>query len=207
MKTETQFLRDARTFEERSKQLRNVVLVDRCLPEQVFHDQFHRFAFEEFDWAMSSEFWLCLQELAQVSCDTLVLMAVLDPDPKDYFLREFGYINWADIRTSMSASDYWNLLNAHPKDSPADSVLANSEKVVWLPHSGKWVVWGERSRGVCVLAARNRGLLEGISCGSWRNADKALNGFLANSFKDRVVPSGFAETFLFNFLSHSDLHS
>jgi len=199
MNPDALFINSTGAFKEREALIRNAVRVHRSLPEQVFNDRFRRFLFEEFDWCMSSEFWLSLQELARESCDTIVLLAVLDPDPNDYFLKEFGYFNWADLPISMSASDYWDLLNAHPKDCAADSVLANSERVVWLPHSGKWAIWGERNRGVCVLATRTPELFEGLSHGSWRKSDEALNGLLANGFDGRVVPSGFAEKFRFSF--------
>lgn len=199
MNPDTLFINSTRVFKERDDLLQDAVWVNRSLPEQVFNDRFRQFLFEEFDWCMSSEFWPCLQELARASCDTIVMLAVLVPDPDNYFLKEFGYFNWADLPISMSASDYWGMLNAHPKDCPADSVLANSEKVVWLPHSGEWAIWGERSRGICVLGKRNQCLIEGISHGLWRNSDEALNGLLANGFDGRVVPSRFAEKFRFNF--------
>lgn len=187
------FIRDTQAFEESKHKIEKTFLINECLPERVFREDFRWFAFEEFDWAMSGEFWPVVQELAQSSGDTSLLMAVFDPEPEDYFKKEFGYYNWASIPVSASRDDYWELLNTHPESSPADSFLANSEKVVWLPHSAKWAIWGERSREICVLAVHERAQL-----GSWHSVDWALE-VCVNSFKDRVVPAEFAASLRLNF--------
>jgi hypothetical protein len=194
MKLATLFIRDTQAFEVGKQEIEKTFLINECLPERVFREDFGWFAFEEFDWAMSGEFWPVIQELAQASGDTSLLMAVLDPEPEDYFKKEFGYYNWANIPISASRDDYWELLNAHPESSPADSFLANSEKVVWLSHSAKWAIWGERSYGVCVLAACER-----MQIGSWHDVDWALKHYLPNSFKNRVVPAEFAASLRLNF--------
>lgn len=193
MKLPTFFIRDAHAFEESKREIEKTFLTNEGLPGRVFRRDFRWFAFEEFDWAMSGEFWPVIQELAQASGDTSLLMAVLDPEPEGYFKKEFGYYNWANIPISASRDNYWELLNAHPESSPADSFLVNSEKVVWLPHSAKWAIWGERSYGVCVLAVRER-----MQIGSWHSVDWALE-ICMNSFKNRVVPAEFAASLRLNF--------
>lgn len=195
MRTPNFFIQDAQRFNESRKDIEKSFLTDRSLPDQVFYSDFKWFAFEEFDWAMSgTDFWAAIQRLAQASGDTSLLMAVLDPEPESYFKKEFGYYNWANIPISASRDDYWELLNAHPESSPADSFLANSEKVVWLPHSAKWAIWGERSYGVCVLAVCER-----MQIGSWHDVDWALKTCLPYSFKNRVVPAEFAASLRLNF--------
>lgn len=196
MKSASLFIRDTRAFEVNKQEIEKTFLINECLPERVFHEDFRWFAFEEFDWAMSGEFWLVIQELTQASGDTSLLMAVLDPEPEGYFKKEFGYYNWANISVSASRDDYWELLNAHPESSPADSFLANSEKVIWLPHSAKWAIWGERSYGVCVLAAH-----ECMQIGSWHDVDWALKNYFPNSFKNCVVPAEFAASLRLHFAS------
>jgi hypothetical protein len=86
------------------------------------------------------------------------------------------------------------VLSVHPESSPADSFLANSEKVVWLPHSAMWAIWGKRSYGVCVLAVRNC-----MQISSWHSVDWALRNCLPNNFKDHVVPDDFAARLRCNF--------
>ncbi len=194
MTTHALFIRDDEGFEKNKKQVEETMATKEGLPNQIFGRDFSWFAFEEFDWAMSDEFWTALQEMACVSGDSSVLMAVLDPDPKSYFKNEFGYYNWAEIPVSSSKDDYWNVLNAHPESSLADSILFNSEKVVWLPRSGKWAVWGERSYGVCVL-----GSYEHVENGPWRDVEWALANCFANNFTSRIVPAEFATLLRRNF--------
>lgn len=188
------FIRDSLVFEARRRRLEELLRSESGLPEQIFRKDFVWFAFEEFDWAMSADFWPEAQRLARGSNDSSVLMAVLDPSPSDYYKKEFGVYNWAELSIGLSSDDYWSLLNHHPKSSPADSVIANSEKIVWFPESGKWAVWGERSYGVCVLGARAK-----LSLDSWHDVEWALQNYLPNCFREQVVPSDFARTLRLNY--------
>lgn len=123
------------------------------LPASPFTKRFRRYSFEEFDWLLSADCWPVLANLAKASGDTNILMAVLEPDPVRYFRTEFGIYNWAVLPIDAQKDAYWTFLNLAPDGSPADSVLANSETVLWMPPSQKWVIWGERSLGLCVLAS------------------------------------------------------
>lgn len=130
------------------------ILTDQVrLPESPFTKRFGRYSFEEFDWMLSAGCWPALAELAKTSGDVNILLAILEPDPVRYFKTEFGIYNWAVLPVNIEKDDYWNFLNLAPGESPADSVLANSEMVLWMPSSQKWAIWGERSSGLCVLAS------------------------------------------------------
>lgn len=186
MNMSTLFIKDLDVFNRAKTRVEKFFLPQASLPNQVFQRDFSYFEFEEFDWSLSAEFWLCIQKLAIRSRDSTLLMAVLDPEPAGYFYKQFGYYSWADVPASISQDDYWNLLNVSPAGSPADSVLTNSEKIIWLPDSAEWAIWGERSSGVCVLATR--GSARG---NSWHSLDWALRACLPNSFANRVVPHDF----------------
>lgn len=188
------FVRDTLVFADSMEMVERTFSTEEHIPSQVFRRGFNWFAFEEFDWSMSDGFWSFIQDLARSTGDASLLMAVLDPEPEHYFKKEFGYYNWADIPVSASSDDYWELLNSHPEDSPADSFLVNSERVIWLPRSAKWAVWGERSYGVCVLATRER-----MQIGSWRDIDWALKYYFPNAFKDRIVPPEFIASLRLNY--------
>lgn len=182
------FVSDHQHFAAYKLQVEGCFQTEASLPTKVFRDEFSRFRFEEFDWAMSSEFWPAMQALCRSSGDTTLLLAVLDPDPLNYYVKEFGYFNWAKLPISASSEEYWELLNQHPEQSPADSLLVNSEKIIWLPPSGEWAIWGERSFEVCVLGCRepNQG-------DSWHDVDWALETAIPNAFRNKVVPLDFAE--------------
>lgn len=182
------FLEDLHQFAPRKREVEACFRIEQSLPEMVFHESLRCFRFEEFDWAMSADFWPSVQALCQSSGDASLLIAVLEPDPLNYYRKEFGYFNWAELSASASSEDYWTLLNRFPNESPADSMLANSEKVVWLPPSKKWAVWGERSYEVCVLGGRDP-----AGFNLWNDFEWALETAMPNAFAGRVVPAGFAE--------------
>ncbi|MCB1207683.1 MAG: hypothetical protein KDK97_00085 [Verrucomicrobiales bacterium] len=136
------------------------------LPMVPFQDPFKVRGFEEFDWAMSGEFWSALQALASQSGDHELVLCVLDPDPASYFKAQFGYYSWATLPATLSSNDYWDFLNSAPVESPADSVLANAQVVVFTVPSRQWIVWGERESGLCVLAA-----LHGDQSPAWNDLE------------------------------------
>jgi hypothetical protein len=139
------------------------VVNDRVrLPKSPFSKVFIRYSFEEFDWMLSANCWPALVNLAKISNDTKLVMAVLEPDPVQYFRAEFNSYNWAVMPVDVDKNTYWDALNLAPDNSPADSVLANSEVVVWFPQSLKWIIWGERSSCLCILASE-------IDTLAWKN--------------------------------------
>jgi hypothetical protein len=182
------FLDDLDTFNKQKRNVEACCCIGKSLPERVFNESLSCFRFEEFDWAMSAEFWPSVQRLCQRSGDASILIAVLEPDPLNYYRKEFGYFNWAELPIVASSDDYWTLIKHSPDESPADSLLANSEKVVWLPPSKKWAIWGERRFEVCVLGSQGPTALD-----SWNNLEWALETGMPNAFAHRILPAGFEE--------------
>lgn len=188
------FIRDVKTFDDSKRLIEKSFLINTLLPCQVFQSAFTWFAFDDFDWAMSGESWPVIQDLCNTSGDTSLLMAVLDPDPEKYYKKEFGYYNWVNVPSSISRSDYWGLINEHPECSEADSVLVNSETVVWLPQSANWAIWGERSYGLCVL-----GCSEPIQTDRWCSLEFALENIIPFNFRDSIIPGEFSESLRSNY--------
>ena len=189
-------------FEKKLKLINSIFNINQNLPNQVFKKVFSDFVFEEFDWTMSTEFWdSCLKPLALSSQDSHILVAVLNPDPVNYFYQTFGYYNWLNIPTNTTGNDYWNALKTSPKDNPADSILFNSEIVAWIPTSGKWAIWGDRSYGICILAfADEQTQSSSISLTkTWKPIDKALKHFIAVNFKNQKIPQDIIDSFILNY--------
>jgi hypothetical protein len=184
------FIDNIERFIIRKRDVEACFRISKSLPERVFNERLSYFRFQEFDWAMSAKFWPSVQTLCQSSGDASILIAVLEPDPLDYYKKEFGYFNWAELPIYSSSEDYWNLINNCPDNSPADSLLANSEKVVWFPPSRKWAIWGERSLEVCVLGAESP-----IALNSWNGLEWALETGMPNAFARRILPAGIEEMF------------
>jgi hypothetical protein len=194
MKSNNYFIRESAQFNEASKRIEAAFLIKAGLPSQVFRPGFSSFAFEEFDWTLSDTFWPSVQGLAKAEGDDSILVAVLNPNPETYFKKEFGYYNWLCIPTSQPEEVYLQLINSHPDGSEADSIRANSDKVVWISNSCNWAIWGERELDTCVLATRVP-----LPSDSWRSTAWALKSCLPNAFKGRVVPPEFATKLRRNF--------
>lgn len=151
-------------------------------PQQVFRKTFDCFLFQEFDWALSDDILPTIKELSTVTQDREFLTAVLQPDPTDYYLKEFGYYNWLKASVDISGEDYVNALWTHPKESIADDIITNSYIVIWLSHSLQWAIWADRDMEICIIgmvstkdSVKNRLFKEG-----WKPMDHPV---LANWFE------------------------
>lgn len=186
-------IRNESTFLNASSDIRKSFHVNQSFPKNPFLNFYENFSFEEFDWTLCDEFWTNIQNIALQSGDKYLLMAVLDPDPVRYYKNEFGYYNWSIIPTSASKNEYWKFLNNHPEESPADAIFINSEKIVWLPQSRNWAIWGERSYELCVLGHR-----KDIEINTWKDINWALES-IANCFRNGIVPREFSDSLRKNF--------
>jgi hypothetical protein len=126
---------------------------------------------------------------------------VLDPNPVEYFYKEFNYYNWMKLPVNLSPDEYLDVLELGPEESPADAVLYNSYTVIWLPPSMKWAIWGERSYGVCVLGIQDvnngTGLLQILK--TWRSFDKTVLSWVELNFVNQQLSQEIADTLFLNY--------
>lgn len=182
----SQFIKDTNVFEEASHFVSKVFYDKQRLPNQVFRVPFQKTAVLDFDYAMSYHFWDELKRLIDTFGDSYVIMAVLDPHPVDYYYNEFSRYNWCTLNKGTTADEYWNMLNESPIDSPADSIVSNSEVVVWLSSSMKWAIWGERSYGICVAGFSDE--IKDYNKELWFTMDEAITNLVSLQFKNCIVP-------------------
>ncbi|MEI5907051.1 hypothetical protein WAK64_08275 [Bacillus spongiae] len=202
MNLEKFFIKDDNEFELLKEKVMTIFNEKINLPEQVFSQEFGNFKFEEFDWAMSGEFWKTLKKLAVHTNDEFVLTAVIEPNPVDYFHKEFKYYNWIKMSIDLSTDNYFELLELGPEESPADAVLYNSYTVVWLSPSMKWAIWGEREYGICVIGLNdtvhhNSKLLSSLK--SWRSIDSTVLSWIGANFMSEESRQKFVETIFSNY--------
>ncbi|AST05460.1 hypothetical protein AF2641_00140 [Anoxybacillus flavithermus] len=198
---EALFVRDKKEFNKLIEMASDAFYLENRLPKQVFREQFNYFLFEEFDWAMDEDFWSTIQQLSKETKDDYVLTAVLDPNPVEYFYKEFNYYNWMKLPVNLSPDEYLDVLELGPEESPADAVLYNSYTVIWLPPSMKWAIWGERSYGVCVLGIQDvnngTGLLQILK--TWRSFDKTVLSWVELNFVNQQLSQEIADTLFLNY--------
>ncbi|GGJ65704.1 hypothetical protein GGR02_000606 [Anoxybacillus voinovskiensis] len=201
MNLETLFVREKKEFNKLIGIASDTFYIENRLPKQVFREQFNYFLFEEFDWAMDKDFWSIIQQLSKETKDDYVLAAVLDPNPVEYFYKEFNYYNWMKLPVNLSPDEYLDVLELGPEESPADAVLYNSYTVIWLPPSMKWAIWGERSYGVCILGFQDvnnsADLLPILK--NWRSIDETVLSWVGLNFVNQQLPQEIANTLFLNY--------
>lgn len=150
---------------------------------------------------MEAEFWSTLQALARITNDDYVLIAVLDPNPVEYFYEQFGYVNWGTLPTDLTDDRYIAFLELNPQESMADSMLYNSNVVVWTSPSMKWGIFGERDYGTCILAFRNDFKLENSSSilESWKPVEEIMRLWFPLNFANQNIPEEFIDTLRDNY--------
>ncbi|MFB5677040.1 hypothetical protein ACE3NQ_06425 [Paenibacillus terreus] len=182
----SKIIKDTTDFEEAQHLVSNVVYVEERLPNQVFKVPFQNKVVLDFDHAMSYGFWNEVEQLTGIFDDSFVIMAVLDPHPVNYYYTEFSQYNWCMLNKGTTSDEYWNTLQQSPIESPADSILSNSEVIVWLPSSMKWALWGERSYGICILGFSDD--IGDYKSESWFTMDKAITDLVSLNFRNYTVP-------------------
>ncbi|MEW6978431.1 hypothetical protein QQS15_04965 [Bacillus pumilus] len=94
----------------------NVFDQNRKLPQQVFRKNFDCFLFQEFDWALSDDILTSIKQLSNLTKDREFLTAVLQPDPVEYYMKEFGYYNWLSTTEDYFDFQLPDTCQAHVKD-------------------------------------------------------------------------------------------
>jgi hypothetical protein len=178
--------------------LSNVFDLEKRLPEQVFRNNFGHFLFEEFDWATTSEFWGTLQHLCKASNDDHVIIAVVAPDPQNYYYRKYASYAWLKLPTTLSDTDYFSALETEPKENPNDALLYSIDTVVWCSPSMKWAIWGERPYGTCVIGFSNESTVIAPQ-GLWRSAKEALDDFIVLNFRKFEIPKEFSDALILHY--------
>lgn len=146
---ESKFLSSPSKFEQWRGYLQRSVRADKRLPDQVFQAGFGKFLFGEFRTVLNADFGPQIRELAQLSKDSEILMAVLIPDPIKHH-EAYGTYNWVELSVAEFVAEYAEALDFKPNGNIADAVIHVASVVVWLPKSLSWVIWGERGRGVYI---------------------------------------------------------
>lgn len=201
MDSEKLFITEKKVYYDILKMIGKVFRIDNEFPGQVFQENYNDYLFEEFDWLMSSESWEVIKSLAQRSNDENIILAVLDPKPINYFYKEFGYFNWGKLPINLTDEEYFKFLEFSPKDSIADSILYNSNIVLWTSPSLKWGIFGQRDYETCVLAFNKESHFNDSLqfLRSWHKVEESLALWVPNTFQNQKIPKVFSNNLLKNY--------
>ena len=194
------FITDTADFESRRLEVDRLFYCNATLPDQVFREDFKFFAFANWEAMFGAGFWPVIQELAEVSDDDSVLIGVFDADPSTFWRKHFGHYGWANIPVSISTCEFSELLNEDPtEESPPGGLQLYGHKVILVPQSAKWAIWGERRWETWVV-----GFQDDIPTRSLHGIRWAVDINLTLCFHYDTVSSDFREKFWSHY-GNSDL--
>ncbi|MED0873749.1 hypothetical protein [Bacillus mobilis] len=197
MNLESLIIKNKEAFDRWKHELDGMIHFDLNLPNQVFQNDYGNYMFGEFDSLMYDSGWNEIRKLAQTTHDSFIIMGVLDPHPEEYYYKEFGYYNWLKLPLDLTGEQYMDVLEEYPQDSMADSIMNNSFVVVWFPPSREWIIIGDRSYGINILATKNESgsKYKFTSFNNW----SSLDNFISLNFEDEVQYKGFIEKIAKNY--------
>lgn len=195
-------IKNAKEFDHLLVRLNHLARINLRLPAKVFCDQLRFVSFFEFDLFSGDKFWNLICRLAKENRDERITLSVLDPDPVEYFFKEFDEYGAFELTRDDSGDVYFEELSAHPNRSSADSLLHNSEVLVWLGTSERWLIWGERSNGVAILATEDNIHIEALAKDAGLavfDASAALRQLVSPNFRGGQIPKEWESEFRLNF--------
>jgi hypothetical protein len=132
-------------------------LIDRKkrLPEEVFLKGLSNFLFFDFHEILSADFITEICDFVAGERSDRFVLAVLDPDPVDYFFKNFDKYPIIEATPKDNASDFAKLVSADPGGSPADAIAFNSNIIVVYADSGGWAIYGDRELELAIAAFKH----------------------------------------------------
>jgi hypothetical protein len=198
MKPENLIINTVQEFDQTQQFIQSVFDTRLVLPQQIFSKEYSNFTLDEYDWTLCDEFWEVIQQLSQLSGDTDIIMAIIDPDPITYYHKKIGYLK---LPTTLTAQEYSDLLWYQSKEHNIDQVHFIANVVAWVPLSRKWAIWGERTYEVCILGFADQSITlpNNILKGKWRPLHEALEDFIFPHFRTAPIPLKDADAFIANY--------
>jgi hypothetical protein len=182
--------RDAQQFQHDLEKIDRIIDRQAELPHQVFRSKPAGVRFIDFDELWSDEFFEVLKRLTAAVGGSRVGLAVLKPDPMDYYHAHFHKFPFLEFEvSSATGSAYLEALHEDPGDSPADAIVHNSDVLVIFPENMRWLLYGDRALEVGVIGAMDDDALQKVDS---TYPQKRL--FSASSVIDQILPTVFRGT-------------
>ena len=144
------FISNELHFQKELLRVKRIFNLERDLPNQIFKKPY-KFYLIDFDYIYSSNFFNIAQKIMKNFNEEKFFLMVIDPDPEEYFYKNFGKFSLIEASDNDSSEDYLKILDADPGDSPADSILSNSFKMVIYGDSLQWALLADRENELSIL--------------------------------------------------------
>jgi hypothetical protein len=179
---------------------------EKKLPKQVFKKPLSLFLFISSDeiFHTASFFERIKSFLGQIG-ESRCFLAVIEPDPEDYFFRHFGKYSVIEMSVDDTDEDYLHIAQEDPGDSPADAIGFNSRIVLLFSDSRRWAIYVDRDYELGIVGFAEENLLRlFISCYGREkvfSADEAVEQLLGAVYsnRDSGVPSEVRQQLVSNY--------
>lgn len=127
----------------------------RTFPNIVFKKDYSLYSFFGFYRIFTKDFFDKISDFIRRCDDDVFWVSAVDPDPEQYFFKYFLHYGAIECETNGSSEEYIYLLNQDPGNSPADSLVHNSNILIACSPGADWFIWGEREFDIAVCAFRS----------------------------------------------------
>ncbi len=196
----TQFIVDAKTFENERMFVERIICPGHSLPDQVFRD-LSAFTFLNFDEIFTDVFFEAVQRFLQSIGDKELTFFVIEPDAVNYFFHHFKKYPLVKFDHASLTHDYMSSLFEDPGGSPADAVAYNSSKLVVHSDSSVWALYGSRDFELGILAFANSELRDRFAVYYPRifDVETAIENVLVPAWASSAFPTNFRASLFANY--------
>ena len=185
-----------------------LIMREKHLPEQVFKKPLSLFLFISSDEIFhTASFFERIKSFLRQIGESQCFLAVIEPDPEDYFFRHFGKYSVVEMSVDDTDEDYLRIAQEDPGDSPADAIGFNSRVVLLFSDSRRWAIYADREFELGIVGVAEDNLLRLFT--SLYGTDKVFSAGEAveqllgavYSSRDSGVPSDVRQQLISNYHS------
>lgn len=129
-------------------------LVDKSknLHENVFKEPLRFFLFITFCDLLLKPFPTLLKRYLTTKGETGFWVTAVDPDPRQYFAKHYGFFNTFEMRVTDEDEEYFSALHNYPKENGADALAINTNLLLVASFSHQWAIWADRDYDMAICA-------------------------------------------------------
>jgi hypothetical protein len=152
------FIERKNLFQQKQAEIDSLITRQNQLPEQVFNSEISGYLFFHFDEIFTGEFFEKMKSFLNAIGEARLTLAVIKPDPEEYFYRNFGKYPAVEFSVKDTSDDYLVSLEENPNDSPADALNYNSDILVLYSERLKWAIYADRNFELGIIGFKEENL-------------------------------------------------
>jgi hypothetical protein len=123
---------------------------DVFLPSYIFKAEYNRFGIRDFYAIFVPEFFSAISKLMKVFANDEVYMAILDPDPFEYYMETRGFLPVFKYSVLDTLNTFLYDLN-FSEDIEFGDLSTIAMKVIIFPSSGNWIIYLDRENDIALF--------------------------------------------------------